>query len=101
MSSKNIGLNILKIYLTKKDLKFSFNRKSIFPGIDEIFASLKIEIDENNLLIETNKFKTNLFDGNITIKKSNETKNVIVMTGSFEKQFEKFYKDLKIFWKMT
>ena len=101
LSSKNIGLNINLKNLSnkKKDLKFSFNRKSIFPGIDEIFASFKIEIDENNLLIETNKFKTNLFDGNITIKKSNETKNVIVMTGSFEKANLKkiFYKDLKIF----
>ena len=35
---------------------------------------LKFEINENNLLIKSNKFKTNLFDGNITVKKNNSTK---------------------------
>ncbi len=101
LSSKNIGLdiNLKNLFNKKKYLRFSLNRKSIFPGIDEIFGSFKIEIDENNLLIETNKFKTNLFDGNITINKSDDTKNAIVITGLFEKANLKkiFYKDLKIF----
>ena len=99
--SKNIGLNanFQNLFNREKDLKFTFNRQSIFPGINNIFASLKFEINHNDLFIKSEKFQTNLFDGNISIKKNSDTKNIIVINGLFEKaNFKKISnRDLKIF----
>ena len=99
--SKNIGLNanFKNLFNSEKELKFTFNRQSIFPGINDIFASLKFQIDEDTLLIKSEKFKTNLFDGNITVEKNNNTNNVIIINGSFAKaNFKSINKnDLKIF----
>ena len=99
--SKNIGLNanFKNLFSSEKELKFTFNRQSIFPGINEIFASLKFHINDDSLLIKSEKFQTNLFDGNITVKKNNSTNNVIVINGSFAKANFKSInkKDLKIF----
>ena len=99
--SKNIGLNanFKNLYDSEKELKFTFNRQSIFPGINDIFASLKFQIDEDTLLIKSEKFKTNLFDGNITVEKNSNTNNVIIINGSFAKaNFKSINKnDLKIF----
>ena len=99
--SKNIGLNanFKNLFSSEKELKFTFNRQSIFPGINEIFASLKFSINDDSLLIKSEKFQTNLFDGNITVKKNNSTNNVIVINGSFAKANFKSInkKDLKIF----
>ena len=85
--SKNIGLNanFKNLFSSEKELKFTFNRQSIFPGINDIFASLKFEINDDGLLIKSEKFQTNLFDGNITVKKNNSTNNAIVINGSFAK----------------
>ena len=99
--SKNIGLNanFKNLFNSEKELKFTFNRQSIFPGINDIFASLKFQIDEDTLLIKSEKFKTNLFDGNITVEKNSNTNNVIIINGSFAKaNFKSINKnDLKIF----
>ena len=99
--SKNIGLNanFKNLYDSEKELKFTFNHQSIFPGINDIFASLKFQIDEDTLLIKSEKFKTNLFDGNITVEKNSNTNNVIIINGSFAKaNFKSINKnDLKIF----
>ena len=99
--SKNIGLNanFKNLYDSEKELKFTFNRQSIFPGINDIFASLKFQIDEDTLLIKSEKFKTNLFDGNITVEKNSNTNNVIIINGSFAKaNFKSINKNhLKIF----
>ena len=99
--SKNIGLNanFKNLFSSEKELKFTFNRQSIFPGINNIFASLKFEINDDGLLIKSEKFQTNLFDGNITVKKNNSTNNAIVINGSFAKANFKSInkKDLKIF----
>ena len=99
--SKNIGLNanFKNLFSSEKELKFTFNRQSIFPGINDIFASLKFQIDDDGLLIKSEKFQTNLFDGNITVKKNNSTNNAIVINGSFAKANFKSInkKDLKIF----
>jgi len=99
--SKNIGLNanFKNLFNSEKELKFTFNRQSIFPGINDIFASLKFEIDEDTLLIKSEKFKTNLFDGNITVEKNSNTNNVIIINGSFAKaNFKSINKNhLKIF----
>ena len=99
--SKNIGLNanFQNLFNREKELKFKFNRQSIFPGINNIFASLKFEINHNDLFIKSEKFQTNLFDGNISIKKNSDTKNIIVINGLFEKaNFKKISnRDLKIF----
>ena len=99
--SKSIGLNadFKNLFSIEKELKFTFNRQSIFPGINDIFASLKFQIDDNSLLIKSEKFQTNLFDGKITVEKNNSTNNVIVINGSFSKANFKSInkKDLKIF----
>ena len=99
--SKNIGLNanFKNLFSSEKELKFTFNRETIFTGINYIFASLKFKIDDDNFLIKSEKFQTNLFDGNITIKKNNSTNNAIIINGSFEKANFKSInkKDLKIF----
>ena len=99
--SKNIGLkaNFQNLFNREKDLKFTFNRQSIFPGINNIFASLKFEINNNDLLIKSEKFQTNLFDGNISIEKNSGTKNIIVINGLFENaNFKKIdNRDLKLF----
>lgn len=99
--SKNIGLNanFKNLFSSEKELKFTFNRQSIFPGINDIFASLKFQFNDDGLLINSEKFQTNLFDGNITVKKNNSTNNAIVINGSFAKANFKSInkKDLKIF----
>jgi len=99
--SKNIGFNanFKNLFSSEKELKFTFNRQSIFPGINDIFASLKFEINDDGLLIKSEKFQTNLFDGNIIVKKNNSTNNAIVINGSFAKANFKSInkKDLKIF----
>lgn len=99
--SKNIGLNanFQNLFNREKDLKLTFNRQSIFPGINNIFAYLKFEINHNDLLIKSEKFQTNLFDGNISIEKNSGTQNIIVINGIFENaNFKKINnRDLKIF----
>ncbi len=99
--SKSIGLNadFKNLFSSEKELKFTFNRQSIFPGINDIFASLKLQIDDDSLLIKSEKFQTNLFDGKITVEKNKSTNNAIVITGSFAKANFKSInkKDLKIF----
>ena len=99
--SNNIGLNanFKNLFSSEKELKFTFNRQSIFPGINDIFASLKFQFNDDGLLINSEKFQTNLFDGNITVKKNNSTNNAIVINGSFAKANFKSInkKDLKIF----
>ena len=99
--SKNIGLNanFQNLFNREKELKFKFNRQSIFPGINNIFASFKFEINNNDLFIKSEKFQTNLFDGNISIEKNSDTKNIIVINGVFEKaNFKKINnRDLKLF----
>ncbi len=99
--SKGIGLNanFKNLFSVEKELKFTFNHQSIFPGINNIFASLKFQIDDDSLLIKSEKFQTNLFDGKITVEKNNSTNTAIVINGSFAKANFKSInkKDLKIF----
>ena len=99
--SKNIGLNanFKNLFSNEKELKFTFNRQSIFPGINDIFASLKFQINDNGLFIKSERLQTNLFDGNIIVEKNNSTNNMIIVNGSFAKANFKSInqKDLKIF----
>ena len=85
--SKKIGINLsLKnIFEKEKNLKFTFDNQTIFPGINEIYASLKLTNDNNSFVITSEKFQTNLFDGNIIIEKSNKTANDIVIKSIFNK----------------
>ena len=85
--SKKIGINLsLKnIFEKEKNLKFTFDNQTIFPGINEIYASLNLINDNNSFVITSEKFQTNLFDGNIIIEKSNKTANDIVIKSTFNK----------------
>ena len=85
--SKKIGINLsLKnIFEKEKNLKFTFDNQTIFPGINEIYASLNLTNDNNSFVITSEKFQTNLFDGNIIIEKSNKTANDIVIKSTFNK----------------
>ena len=85
--SKKIGINLsLKnIFEKEKNLKFTFDNQTIFPGINEIYASLNLTNDNNSFVITSEKFQTNLFDGNIIIEKSNKTANEIVIKSTFNK----------------
>ena len=87
LNSKKIGLNVslTNLFEKEKDLKFSFDRKSIFPGINEIYASLKLINENNSFIIKSEKFQTNLFNGNITIEKSDKTDDEIEIRSIFDK----------------
>ena len=99
--SKKIGINLsLKnIFEKEKNLKFTFDNQTIFPGINEIYASLNLTNDNNSFVITSEKFQTNLFDGNIIIEKSNKTANHIVIKSTFNKaNFKKIHiEDFKTF----
>ena len=99
--SKKIGLNfsLQNFFDREKNLIFSFNNQSIFPGINEIYASCKLINEEQKFIIISEKFETNLFEGNIIIEKSNETNNEIIIKSIFDKaNFKKIHgKDLKFF----
>ncbi len=101
LSSKTIGLNfsLQNFFNKEKNLIFTFNNQSIFPGINEIYASCKLINEEQKFIIKSDKFKTNLFEGNIIIEKSNETSNEIVIKSLFDKaNFKKIHtKELKFF----
>ena len=87
LNSKKIGLNVslTNLFEKEKNLKFSFDRKSIFPGINEIYASLKLINENNSFIIKSEKFQTNLFNGNITIEKSDKTDDEIEIRSIFDK----------------
>ena len=101
LTSNNIGFNISfkNLFDQEKDLKFTYNDQTIFPGINEIFTSLKLKNDGDSFIFTSEKFQTNLFEGNFIAEKSNKTNNEIIIKGTFEKaNFKKIYnKDLKIF----
>ena len=99
--SKKLGLNfsLKNIHDIEKDFKFVFDNKTVFPGIDKIFASFKLTSDNNSFVLKSEKFQTNLFDGNIIIEKNSDTGNEIVIKSTFDKaNFKKInFKDLKNF----
>lgn len=79
----NFKANIENVLNKKKKIKFNYNNSTIFPGINEIFTTFYFEQNNNNFIIETEKFETNLFDGVIKINNYNDT-SFIVIDGIFD-----------------
>ena len=75
--------NIENILNEKKIITFDYNNNTIFPGIDEVFASFSFKKDNTNFDLVTEKFETNLFKGQIKINNNND-KNIVVFDGSFD-----------------
>ena len=75
--------NIENILNEKKIITFDYNNNTIFPGIDEVFASFSFKKDNTNFDLVTEKFVTNLFKGQIKINNNND-KNIVVFDGFFD-----------------
>ena len=75
--------NIENILNEKKIITFDYNNNTIFPGIDEVFASFSFKKDNTNFDLVTEKFETNLFKGQIKINNNND-KNIVIFDGFFD-----------------
>ena len=75
--------NIDNILNEKKIITFDYNNNTIFPGIDEVFASFSFKKDNTNFDLVTEKFETNLFKGQIKINNNND-KNIVIFDGFFD-----------------